>query len=58
VREYRPLTQTVRDRIELILIEEINKAQTDHIDLFVSKTTHRLMALFFDEINYNASRQR
>lgn len=58
MREYRPITQTVKDRIELILTEEVNKAQTDHIDLFIIKTANRLMELFMDEMNYNASRQR
>jgi len=58
VKEYRPITQTVKDRIELILTEEVNKAQTDHIDLFVIKTANRLMELFMDEMTYNASRLR
>lgn len=56
MREYVPITHRVKDRIELILTEEVNKAQTDHIDLFVIQTANRLMELFMDELNYHAPR--
>jgi hypothetical protein len=54
--KYRPITQTVRDRISLLLIESINTVDIEHIDLYVEDTTERLLELFIEELKYNASR--
>ena len=58
MHEYRPITQSIKDRIELILVEEANRAQPEAIDAYISQTANRLMALFIDELNYHASRFR
>lgn len=56
MREYRPITQTVRERIALLLIEEINSVDPEHIDLFIDSASDRLLELFIEELKYNASR--
>ena len=58
MHDYRPITQTVKERIELILTEEVNQVSPEQIDLFIVKTTNKLMELFIDELNYNANRFR
>ena len=58
MHDYRPITQSIKDRIELILVEEANRAQPETIDAYIDQTANRLMALFIDELNYHASRFR
>jgi len=56
MRDYRPITHTVRERISLLLIEETNNVDPEHIDLFIEDATDRLLELFIEELKYNASR--
>ena len=56
--EYRPITQTVKERIELILIEQANTVDTERMDLFVKETANRLLQLFIEEMEHNAPRFR
>jgi len=46
----KPVTQSIRERIELVLIEEVNK--TEGIQQFIQQATDRLLELVIDERNY------
>jgi hypothetical protein len=50
--EYRPVTIELKNRIELILIEEINKADTEHLDLYAIKAANRIVEVVMDEVRY------
>ena len=49
---YRPYTEQLRERIELLLTESINNVEPEHIDMYVIKTTNKLMELFLLEMEY------
>ena len=50
--ERLPRTESIRQRIELLLTEEVNKANKDHIDMFIIQATNKIMAVIMDELNY------
>lgn len=52
MREYRPATQSLKERIEIILTEEVNSVIPEHIDLFIIKASNRLLELYLDEMSY------
>jgi len=49
---YRPYTKQLKERIELILTESINEVEPARIDLYIIKTTNKLMELFLVEMEY------
>ena len=55
---YRPITQSLKERIELLLIESMNRVEPEHIDLYVIQTTNKLMEMFYDEVNYGQTFSR
>jgi hypothetical protein len=52
MREYTPITESLKQRIEILLTEAVNEAEPEHIDLFIIKTTNQLMELFYLENKY------
>ena len=52
MNQYRPYTQQLKDRIELLLAESINQVDIEHIDLYITQTTNKLLELFYDEFTH------
>lgn len=50
--KYKPLTTELRERIERILIEEVNRADINHINRFIIAATDKLVEIMIDEIKY------
>ncbi len=50
--ERLPHTESIKRRVELLLIEEVSNADLNHIDLFVTKVTNKILAVIMDELTY------
>jgi len=54
--KYKPLTAELRERIELLLVEEVNRAELYHINRFIIAVTDRIIELLINEIKYGKGR--
>ena len=52
--ERLPRTESIKQRLEILLVEEVNNADLKHIDMFVTKVTNKILAIIMDELNYES----